>query len=58
MIRIGVVNIDTSHPKAFSEYLKKNNLRDFFHVIATSKSAYQIRFGEIGQEAAEAEADE
>lgn len=25
MIRIGVVNIDTSHPKAFSEYLKKNN---------------------------------
>jgi len=25
MIRIGVVNIDVSHPKAFSEYLKKGN---------------------------------
>jgi predicted dehydrogenase len=25
MIRIGVVNIDVSHPKAFSEYLKKDN---------------------------------
>lgn len=25
MIRIGVVNIDVSHPKAFSEYLKKEN---------------------------------
>ena len=25
MIRIGVVNIDVSHPKAFSEYLRKDN---------------------------------
>src|SRR5665647_3007628 len=25
MIRIGVINIDVSHPKAFSEYLKKDN---------------------------------
>jgi predicted dehydrogenase len=25
MVRIGVVNIDVSHPKAFSEYLKKEN---------------------------------
>jgi predicted dehydrogenase len=25
MIKIGVVNIDTSHPRAFSEYLKKEN---------------------------------
>ena len=25
MIQIGVVNIDTSHPKAFTEYLKRKN---------------------------------
>uniref|UniRef100_A0A6T6YZH5 Large ribosomal subunit protein eL22 n=1 Tax=Bicosoecida sp. CB-2014 TaxID=1486930 RepID=A0A6T6YZH5_9STRA len=35
------------------KYLKKNNLRDFFHVIATNKQTYQIRYFKIAQEAPE-----
>jgi predicted dehydrogenase len=32
MIKIGVINIDVSHPKAFSEYLKKQNRAGYYAI--------------------------
>jgi large subunit ribosomal protein L22e len=42
------------------KFLKKHQLRDFMHVIASSKDTYELRYFNINQdeEEAEAEADE
>lgn len=40
------------------KYLKQNNLRDFFHVVATNKQTYQIRYFKIHQEGEEGGDDE
>lgn len=38
------------------KYLKKNNIRDYLHVIATNKSTYQLKYFNIqGDDAEEAE---
>jgi len=51
MIRIGVVNIDTSHPKSFGKYLEKNNRACFAGVYndgfreEIEVNAFMKRFG-------------
>lgn len=50
-------------PKRYLKYLtkkflKKNQLRDWLHVIASSKSAYELRYFNIGQDDEEEEAED
>lgn len=40
------------------KYLKKNQLRDWLHVIASDKTSYQLRYFNIDQDEAEGAADE
>ncbi len=66
--RIVVVGNEAAYPKRYLKYLtkkflKKNQLRDWLHVIASDKNTYELRYFNIGQddeeEAANAEeADE
>lgn len=63
--RIVVVGNTVDFPKRYLKYLtkkflKKNQLRDWLHVVASDKQTYQLRYFNIGQdeeEAEEAEAD-
>lgn len=40
------------------KYLKKNNLRDWLRVIATSKDSYELRYFQINNEDEEEDSDE
>ena len=40
------------------KFLKKNQLRDFMHVIAADKETYELRYFNINQEEEEEAADE
>jgi large subunit ribosomal protein L22e len=63
--RIIVTGTTVAFPKRYLKYLtkkflKKNQLRDWLHVIASDKQTYQLRYFNIGQdeeEEEEAEAD-
>lgn len=39
------------------KFLKKNQLRDWLHVVASDKNTYQLRYFNIGQEGEEEEED-
>ena len=39
-------------------FLKKNNLRDWLRVLATSRDTYELRYFQIGDEEEEEEEDE
>ncbi len=40
------------------KFLKKNNLRDYIRVVATSKSAYELRYFQINTQDDEESGDE
>nr|KAG5710061.1 hypothetical protein BaRGS_030137 [Batillaria attramentaria] len=40
------------------KYLKKNNLRDWLRVVASSKEAFELRYFQINQDEEEEEGDE
>ena len=40
------------------KYLKKNNLRDWLRVVASSKDAFELRYFQINQDEEEEEGDE
>merc|ERR1740128_313104 len=40
------------------KYLKKNNLRDWLHVVASAKDAYELRYFQINNEESDAEDDD
>merc|ERR1719188_2710446 len=40
------------------EYLKKNNLRDWLRVAATTKEAFELRYFQINQDEEEEEGDD
>eukprot|EP00745_Piridium_sociabile_P004652 TRINITY_DN12799_c0_g1_i1.p1 TRINITY_DN12799_c0_g1~~TRINITY_DN12799_c0_g1_i1.p1 ORF type:complete len:150 (+),score=61.03 TRINITY_DN12799_c0_g1_i1:67-516(+) len=40
------------------KYLKKNNLRDWLRVVASSKEAFELRYFQINQDEDEEEADD
>lgn len=39
------------------KYLKKNNLRDWLRVVASSKEAFELRYFQINQDEEEEEED-
>jgi len=61
--KIVVTGNSVEFPKRYlkyltKKYLKKNQLRDWLHVVASDKQTYQLRYFNIGQdEEGEAEAD-
>ena len=40
------------------KYLKKNNLRDWLRVVASSKESFKLRYFQINQDEEEEEADD
>ena len=57
-----MVNADTAFSKRYhkylsKKYLKKQQLRDWLHVIASSKSAYELRYYNIHEQDAEEDED-
>lgn len=40
------------------KYLKKNNLRDWLRVVASSQTAYELRYFQINNEEEDDEGDE
>merc|ERR1712216_607968 len=57
-----VVSSDTAFSKRYlkylsKKYLKKQQLRDWLHVIASSKSAYELRYYNIHEQDAEEDED-
>lgn len=40
------------------KYLKKNNLRDWIRVVATTKEAFELRYFQINNEDADEEEEE
>jgi large subunit ribosomal protein L22e len=40
------------------KYLKKNNLRDWLRVVASSQTAYELRYFQINNEEEDDDADE
>merc|ERR1711988_1479203 len=57
-----LVNADTALSKRYlkylsKKYLKKQQLRDWLHVIASSKSAYELRYYNIHEQDAEEDED-
>jgi large subunit ribosomal protein L22e len=58
--RIVVVGNSVDFPKRYLKYLtkkflKKNQLRDWLHVVASDKQTYQLRYFNIGQDEEEGE---
>lgn len=61
--RVVVVGNSVNFPKRYLKYLtkkflKKNQLRDWLHVIASDKQTYELRYFNIGQDEDEAEENE
>merc|ERR1712010_129649 len=57
-----LVNAETAFSKRYlkylsKKYLKKQQLRDLLHVIASSKSAYELRYYNIHEQDAEEDED-
>ena len=57
-----LVNADTAFSKRYlkylsKKYLKKQQLRDWLHVIASSKTAYELRYYNIHEQDAEEDED-
>merc|ERR1712070_63584 len=57
-----LVNADTAFSKRYlkylsKKYLKKQNLRDWLHVISCSKTAYELRYYNIHEQDAEEDED-
>jgi len=57
-----VVSADTAFSKRYlkylsKKYLKKQQLRDWLHVIASSKSSYEMRYYNIHEQDAEEDED-
>ena len=57
-----MVNADTAFSKRYlkylsKKYLKKQQLRDWLHVIASSKTAYELRYYNIHEQDAEEDED-
>merc|ERR1711998_707450 len=53
-----LVNADTAFSKRYlkylsKKYLKKQQLRDWLHVVASSKTAYELRYYNIHEQEAE-----
>lgn len=61
--KIIVTGNKMAFPKRYLKYLtkkflKKNQLRDWLHVVASDKQTYQLRYFNIGQDEEEAEETE
>ena len=57
-----LVNADTAFSKRYlkylsKKYLKKQQLRDWLHVIANSKASYELRYYNIHEQDAEEDED-
>ena len=57
-----LVNADTAFSKRYlkylsKKYLKKQQLRDWLHVIASTKTAYELRYYNIHEQDAEEDED-
>merc|ERR1712087_479341 len=53
-----VLTSDVPFSKRHLKYLKKNNLRDWLRVVASSKEAFELRYFQINQDEEEEEGDE
>merc|ERR1712243_251315 len=51
------INLTSNVPfsKRYLKYLKKNNLRDWLRVVASTKDAYELRYFQINNEESEDE---
>lgn len=48
--RPGQQSAGSNNPGAARRYLKKQNLRDFLHVIAPNKTSYELRYFNINND--------